>query len=105
MTRPAFSLRLLAVFFAAFIAGKIQAAELASTNPPELPATAPPGPVLTNAEQVHWLTRQQATERGPVLIRGVVTCGLPGFGAAVVQDDTAGIYIDHWNASPGPPPE
>ena len=102
MSRRAFSLRLLAVFCQIFLAGTMAveswAGDLANTN---LPAS--PGFVLTNAEQVHWLTRQQADGRLPVLIRGVVTCALPGFGAAVVQDNTAGIYIDHWNASRGVP--
>jgi signal transduction histidine kinase len=104
MTRRAFSLRLLAVFclafFAVTMALETRGDEWANTN---LPASS--GLVLTNAEQVHWLTRQQATGHLPVLIRGVVTCALPGFGTAVIQDDTAGIYIDHWNSSPGTPPE
>lgn len=82
----------------------MQAAELANTNLAASPA-APSGPDLTNTEQVHWLTRQQAAGHLPVSIRGVVTCALPGFGTAVIQDGTAGIYIDHWNSSPGPPPE
>lgn len=100
MKRRAFSLRILAIFYLAFLvateAVKTRAAEFAHTNLPN---------VLTNAEQVHWLTPPEATVHRPVLIRGVVTCALPGFGAAVVQDDTAGIYIDHWNSSPGALPQ
>jgi len=60
--------------------------------------------VLTNAEQVHRLSRKEAAAGQPVVIRGVITCALPAFGAAVVQDRTAGIYIAHWNSSLGEPP-
>jgi len=72
--------------------------------------TAPPGialqfPVLTNAEQVHWLTRKEAAGRQPVSIRGVITCALPAFNAAVVQDRAVGIYVDRWNPSLGEPPQ
>jgi signal transduction histidine kinase len=63
--------------------------------------------VLTNAEQVHKLTREEAAKGQRVLIRGVITCALPNpnFNAAVVQDRTAGIYVDHWNPPLGPRPE
>src|SRR5579859_4968436 len=109
MIRRAFSLRILAIFCLPILAGsmaiEIKAAELASTNLSASPMAALSGPVLTNAEQVHWLTRQQAAGHLPVLIRGVVTCALPEFGTAVIQDDTAGIYIDHWTSSPGALPE
>src|SRR5690348_7651465 len=44
--------------------------------------------VLTNAEQVHWLSRKEAEGRQPVLIRGVITCALPELKGAVVQDAT-----------------
>jgi signal transduction histidine kinase len=108
MTRRAFSIHLLAIFCLAFLAGTMaietRAAELANANLSAWEAATARGPVLTNAQQVHWLTRQQAEKRQPVLIQGVVTCALPGFDAAVVQDDTAGIYIDHWNSSLGFPP-
>jgi signal transduction histidine kinase len=71
------------------------------------PSSALPATVLTNAEQVHKLTREEAAKGQRVLIRGVITCALPDpiFNAAVVQDHTAGIYIDHWNPSLGPRPE
>jgi signal transduction histidine kinase len=62
-------------------------------------------PLLTTAEQVHRLTRKEAAGGQRVLIRGVITCGLPEFGAAVVQDATSGIYVDRWNASLGGPPQ
>ena len=77
----------------------------AETNRPA-PARLPPlSLVLTNAEQVHKLTRAEAATRQPVLVRGVITCALPAFGAAVVQDRTAGIYINRWNPSLGEPPQ
>jgi signal transduction histidine kinase len=107
MTRRAFRFRLMAVFCLAMLAATVsvntRAAESASTNLPVSPAA--DELILTNAEQVQRLTRQQATNRIPVLIRGVVTCALPGFGGAVVQDDTAGVYIDNWIPSTGPPAE
>jgi signal transduction histidine kinase len=80
-----------------------RAAESTTTNLSALPAVALPLPALTSAEQVHWLTRKQATGRMHVLLRGVITCVLPAFNAAVVQDSTAGIYIQGWNLGPGPP--
>jgi signal transduction histidine kinase len=39
------------------------------------------------------------------LIRGVITCALPEFNAAVVQDVTGGIYVDRWNPSFGGAPQ
>ena len=61
--------------------------------------------ILTNAAQVHWLSRKEAAISQKVLIRGVITCALPEFNAAVVQDSTAGIYIDRWTPSLGRPPQ
>ena len=58
-------------------------------------------PVLTTAEQVHWLTPKEAAGGQRVLIRGVITCALPDFEGAVVQDETSGIYIEGWNPSLG----
>lgn len=81
------------------IAFESGAAESATTNPLAPPGVALPSSVLTNAEQVHWLTREKAAALLPVRIRGVVTCALPEFNAAVVQDDTAGIYVIGWNRS------
>ncbi len=107
MTRRVPSLRFMAIFSLAFLAGTMAvrtwADELTTTNLPTMSAKASDSLVLTNAEQIQRLTRQQAAENCPVLIRGVVTCALPGFGAAVVQDNSASIYIDHWNASQGMP--
>ncbi len=93
------------VFLAWAIALEGRAAESVETNQSAPPGVASSSSVLTNAEQVHWLTRQEAADGRPVLIRGVVTCALPGFNAAVIQDHTAGIYIYHWNLSLGEPPQ
>ncbi|MGH8022498.1 MAG: hypothetical protein ACRED1_02870, partial [Limisphaerales bacterium] len=89
-------------FLAATLAGGVQAAETADARLAPTKATVS-ALVLTNAEQVHRLPRERAATRLPVLIRGVVTCALPGFRAAVVQDGDAGIYIDHWPSSIGAP--
>ena len=95
------------VFLAWAVAVDGRAADLAVTNQSAPPGVASSASVLTNAEQVHWLTREEAAKGQPVLIRGVITCALPDpeFNAAVVQDRTAGIYIDRWNPSLGPRPE
>jgi signal transduction histidine kinase len=78
------------------------AAEAPATDQP---ATATQSPVLTNAEQVHWLSRKEAAGKQRVLIRGVITVALgPEFNAAVVQDETGGIYVDLWTPPLGPPP-
>jgi signal transduction histidine kinase len=51
------------------------------------------------------LTRKEAAGGQRVQIRGVITCALPEFKAAVVQDATGGIYFDLWNPPlDGPPP-
>ncbi|MGH7978246.1 MAG: sensor histidine kinase [Limisphaerales bacterium] len=107
MTRLAFSPRRWLLLCLAILAGtmavKIPAAEPENTNLSTSFGTSSSAQALTNAEQVHWLTRRQAAARLPVRIRGVVTCALPEFGAAVVQDDTAGIYVERWTSSRGPP--
>ncbi len=82
-----------------------RAAESVATNPFAPPAVVLSSPALTNAAQVHGLTRKEAADGRQVRIRGVVTCALPGFSAAVVQDHTAGIYIESWNPSLGEPPQ
>ena len=86
------------------VAAESRAAEPVATNLPVLPSGVWSSPVLTNAEEVHWLTRQEAAGSRQVLLRGVITCALPAFEAAVVQDHTAGIYIDRWSPSLGAPP-
>lgn len=70
------------------------AAESESTNRPTLEA-ASTSLTLTNAEQVRRLTRQEADARQRVLIRGVITCTLPEFGAAVVQNGATGVYLNN----------
>jgi signal transduction histidine kinase len=101
MTRKVLNLHQNAIIGFVFlsIAGASGAEKSAETTPPLPPAVAWQSPVLTNAEQVHWLSRKEAANGKHVLIRGVITCALPEFGAAVVQDRTAGIYIDHWDPS------
>jgi signal transduction histidine kinase len=59
---------------------------------------------LTTAEQVHSLTREDAARGHRAVIRGVVTSSLPRSGAAVVQDQTRGIYIDRLNELPDATP-
>ncbi|MGH7993253.1 MAG: hypothetical protein ACREDQ_07045, partial [Limisphaerales bacterium] len=93
------------VFLAWAAAVNSRAAESVATNQSTPPGVALPSSVLTNAEQVHWLTRPEAAGGQPVLIRGVITCALPEFNAAVVQDRTAGIYIESWLPSLGKPPQ
>jgi signal transduction histidine kinase len=83
----------------------VQASDSVLTNQSASPGVALPSPILTNAEQVHWLTRNEAADGRHVLLRGVVTCALPQFEAGVVQDLTGGIYIDHWHPSLGGPPQ
>jgi signal transduction histidine kinase len=60
--------------------------------------------ILTNAEQVHWLSRSEAAAGRQVRIRGVITCALPAFNAAVVQDGAAGIYVNRWDPPLAAPP-
>jgi signal transduction histidine kinase len=76
---------------------------LATTNHPASLEAESRHTVLTTAEQVHRLTRTDAAFGHHVLIRGVVTCALPAYEAAVVQDATSGIYIDGWNSLLGSP--
>jgi signal transduction histidine kinase len=84
-------------------ANAVTAAELATTNNPASLEAESEQAVLTTAEQVHRLTRAEAASGHHVLIRGVVTCALPAYEAAVVQDATSGIYIDWWNSALGLP--
>src|SRR6185312_11006180 len=72
-----------------------RAADVANTN----------SAVLTSAEQIHRLSRQEAAAGRHVLIHGVVTCALPQFEAAVVQDGRTGIYINNVQPSGGSLPQ
>lgn len=81
-----------------------RSAELPSTNS-ALPTEASRRyPTLTNAEQIHRLSRKEADAGRQVQIRGVVTCTLPQFGAIVVQDGPTGIYINNLTPTNRPVP-
>jgi signal transduction histidine kinase len=104
MTRNAPNLHLNVIFYFAFLILALadnsgRAFESGLTNQATPPETTIPSLVLTNAEQVHSLTRKEAATGKPVLIRGVITCAMPEFQAAVVQDLTGGIYVDLWKPS------
>src|SRR5262245_19128170 len=62
-------------------------------------------PVLTTAEQVHRLTREEAGRGYRATLRGVVTCSLPDSEAVVIQDSTRGIYVSHLNSAPAEMPQ
>ncbi len=107
MTRSLLNPLLNATFYIAcalcILAGAAKAAEPARTNQLVLSEADAQPAVLTTAEQVHRLSRAEAASGQRVLIRGVVTCALPAYEAAVVQDATSGIYIDWWNSALGAP--
>src|SRR5258708_6322040 len=108
MTRNSLNLRLDANFCFAFLiwafAVEARAAGSAPTNQSAPLEVALRTPVLTNAEQVHWLTRKEAAGGHHAVIRGVITCSLPQTEGAIIQDATSGIYINHLNPSLGEPP-
>ncbi|HWX22208.1 MAG TPA: sensor histidine kinase [Candidatus Binatia bacterium] len=108
MTSTVLKLHLVAIFCFVYLVRAVAAAgavpEAVITNQSASSAVDSRPSVLRTAEQVHWLTREEAAGGRQVLIRGVITCAFPGFEAAVVQDETSGIYIDHWNPSTGGPP-
>ena len=60
--------------------------------------------VLTTAEQVHRLTREEAAAGYGAVIRGVITCALPQYEAAVIQDSIRGVYVSHLGSGLGEPP-
>ena len=68
---------------------------------PAAAATDRTEPALTSADQVHRLSRAEASRACRARIRGVVTCSWPDAGAVVVQDATRGIYIDELRSAPG----
>lgn len=77
---------------------------LSAWGQPRDPAQPDPGPtgnapaalpMLTSAEGIHRLTREEAKRRYPVLFRGVVICPLPQFWAFVVHDFNRGIYVTY----------
>src|SRR6185312_2822804 len=99
MTFRVFQLRRCAVLLTVILAWSAafdnRAAALAGTN----------SPTLTSAEQIHRLSRQEAATGRHVLIRGVVTCTLPQFDAAVVQDGPTGIYLKNVTPDAGNLPQ
>src|SRR5882724_11114541 len=96
---------LLILFLALGVGWEGRAADAANTNLAVPTEGLPPLPTLTNAEQIHRLTRDEAATGRRVLVRGVVTCTLPQFEAAVVQDGPTGIYIINVNAASGGQPQ
>lgn len=58
------------------------------------------GRVLTTAEEIQRLSREEALRKFPALIRGVVICTVPELQAAVIQDSTRGIYVTHLDEVP-----
>jgi signal transduction histidine kinase len=108
MTVRVFKLRLrtilLTVILAWVAAFENRAAELAATNLSMPVQAGSEFRTLTNADQIHRLTRQEADTGRHVMIRGVVTCALPQFEAAVVQDGATGIYINNLTPAAGTPP-
>ncbi|SPE51742.1 Integral membrane sensor signal transduction histidine kinase (fragment) [Verrucomicrobia bacterium] len=91
--------------FLIWVADASRASEPVTTNPPPPLGANSRSALLTAAEQVHWLTRKEAAGGQSALIRGVITCALPDFEAAVVQDATGGIYVDRWSPSLGSAPQ
>jgi signal transduction histidine kinase len=53
----------------------------------------PPLFVLTTAEQVKEMKREEAARGYPVKMRGIVTCNRPEFHSVVLQDATRGVYV------------
>jgi signal transduction histidine kinase len=94
------------VVFLAWATGvKSRAADMTNAPPLTRLEVTNQAPTLTSAEQIHRLSRQQADAGRHVLIRGVVTCTLPAFDGAVVQDGQAGIYINGLDKASIVPPE
>ncbi|MGD0815239.1 MAG: ATP-binding protein [Verrucomicrobiota bacterium] len=60
-------------------------------------------PVLTTAEAIKALNREEAARQHPFEIRGVVTAVIPAFAGAVLQDTTRGIYVEETNLNASQP--
>lgn len=61
--------------------------------------------VLTNASSVLSLTGEEAAQRIPIRVKGVVTAAEPTWrGKFFIQDDTAGVFVDYQTASNQPSP-
>src|SRR5262245_38679506 len=106
MTRPAFigwQRTILCALMVGAVAYRAQPADSPGA-PPSLSGNRDAVPaVLTTAEQVHRLTRDEAGRGHGGRIQGVVVCALPESEAVVVQDSTRGIYIDQIGISMGEP--
>ena len=89
----------LSLICAGLVQGMAQQSSTNDTNEESL------RPILKTAEQIHALTRKEAAGGHRAIIRGVVTCSLPGSQAVVVQDSTRGIYVDQVGPSFGTPPQ
>lgn len=66
-----------------------------------VPSGMPAGPVLTNALQVLWLTRDQAALRAPVVLDGIVTYADPVPRLWFLADSTAGVRLALLDGAPG----
>jgi signal transduction histidine kinase len=55
---------------------------------------------LSRCADIRALTREQAAEGRPVLLRGVITSGQKRRGAFVLQDDSEGIYVTPGQVDP-----
>jgi signal transduction histidine kinase len=93
------------IMFLACAGFECRAADPANTNAAVPVSATNQLPTLTSAEQIHRLSRQEAGTGRHVHIRGVITCTLPQYGAAVVQDGRTGIYVNKVNASSGHLPQ
>ncbi len=71
------------------------ARQVATVEALPAPPAADAWPVLTTAAQVQSLKREEALRGNSVRIRGTLTCASPWAAAAILQDDTRGIYVDN----------
>jgi signal transduction histidine kinase len=55
---------------------------------------APTLPVLTSAEQVKYLSREEASRKYPVKVRGVITSTIAWHESFVLQDATDGVFVE-----------
>jgi signal transduction histidine kinase/DNA-binding response OmpR family regulator len=58
-------------------------------------------PLLTAIEQIHSLSREEASRGYPLKVRGVVTWAWPGSTAGIIQDSKRGIFVPDLAPSPG----
>lgn len=60
-------------------------------------------PVLTTAQAIKALNREEAARQYPFEIHGVVTAVIPAFAGAVLQDATRGVYVEETNLNASQP--